>query len=54
MIINFNLSPQIYLKRQPKRSAMENHSDINPVHRVQSQTSDFIFVLLAIIVVEFI
>ena len=33
---------------------MENHLHIHPVHRVQSQTSDFIFMLLSVIVIGFI
>ena len=41
----------MYLKRQRKRNAIENHLYIHPVHRVQSQTSDFIFMLLSIIVI---
>ena len=44
----------MYLKRQRKRSAIENHLQIHPVHRVQSQTSDFIFILLSIIVIRLI
>ena len=42
------------LKRQRKRSAIENHLHIHPVHRVQSQTSDFIFMLLSNIVIRLI
>ena len=41
----------MYLKRQRKRNAIENHLYIHPVQRVQSQTSDFIFMLLSIIVI---
>ena len=52
MIIILNFFTQIYLKRQRKRSAMENHSHIHPVHRVQSQTSDIIFMRFSIIVVK--
>ena len=33
---------------------MENHLHIHPVHRVQSQTSDFIFMLLSVIVIRLI
>ena len=44
----------MYLKRQRKRNAIENHLYIHPVHRVQSQTSDFIFMLLSIIVIRLI
>ena len=54
MITIFNFFSQIYLKRQRKRSAIENHLHIHPVHRVQSQTSDFIFMLLSIIVIRLI
>ena len=52
MIIIFNFFTQIYLERQRKRSALENHWHIHPLHRVQSQTSDFIFMLLLIIVIK--
>ena len=31
---------------------MENHLDMHPVHRVQSQTSNFIFMLLSVIVIR--
>ena len=44
----------MYLKRQRKRNAIENHLYIHPVHRVQSQTSDFIFMLLSVIVIRLI
>ena len=54
MITIFNFFSQIYLKRQQKRSAIENHLHIHPVHRVQSQTSDFIFMLLSIIAIRLI
>ena len=30
---------------------MENHLHIHPVHRVQSQMSDFIFMLLSFLVI---
>ena len=49
---SINFFPQIYLKHQRKRSAVQNHSDIHPVHRVQSETSDFICMLLSIIAIE--
>ena len=51
---SINFFPQIYLKHQRKRSAVQNHSDIHIVHRVQSETSDFICMLLSIIAIEFI
>ena len=54
MITIFNFFSQIYLKRQRKRSAIENHLHIHPLHRVQSQTSDFIFMLLSIIAIRLI
>ena len=54
MIIIFNFFTQIYLERQRKRGAMENHLHIHPVHRVQSQTSDFIVMFLSIIVIRLI
>ena len=44
----------MYLKRQRKRNAIENHLHIHPVHRVQSQTSDFIFMLLSMAVIRLI
>ena len=50
----FNFFPQIYLERQRKRGAMENHLHIHPLHRVRSQTSDFIVMLLSIIVIRLI
>ena len=31
---------------------MENHLDMHPVHRVQSQTRNFIFMLLSVIVIR--
>ena len=54
MITIFNFFSQIYLKRQRKRSAIENHLHIHPVLRVQSQTSDFNFILLSVIVIRLI
>ena len=54
MIIIFSFFIQIYLKRQRKRNAMENQLHIHSVHRVQSQTSDFIFMLLSIFVIRLI
>ena len=33
---------------------MENHLHIHPVRRVQSQTSDFIFMLMSVIVIRLI
>ena len=33
---------------------MENHLHIHPVHRVQSQTSDFIFMPMSVIVIRLI
>ena len=53
-MIIFNFSTQIYLECQRKRNVLENHLHIHPVHRVQSQTSDFIFMLLSVIVIRLI
>ena len=53
-MIIFNFFTQIYLERQRKRGAMENHLHIHTLHRVQSQTSDFIVVLLSIILIRLI
>ena len=54
MIKIFNFFTQIYVKCQRKRSAMENRLHIHLVHRVHKQTSNFIFMLLSIIVVRLI
>ena len=52
MIIFSTFFPQLYLKRRRNWSAMEIRLHIHPVHRVQSQSSDFNFMLLSIIAIR--